>query len=193
MSLKITSTHNCMILDACCVMNLYASGKMEGIISSITESVAVTVYVMDVEALTVYEKSKSMSPDKKELIDLQPFLDEGCLFLADLDSNEEKLAFIQFAALRLDDGEAMTLAIASSRNWAVATDDRAAQRIIKIQHKHIQTISTPEIIRHWNETTNPEAEILRQAIINIEQRANYLLGKRHPLFEWWQSSKKTRN
>ena len=186
---RITTKHDCIILDACCVMNLYASRKMGEIISAIAETVAVAVYVMKVEALTVYQESKRAAPDDKEQIDLQPFIDNEVLIAAALESDAENAAFLEFATQRLDDGEAATMAIAVNRNWAVATDDRAARRISQNQYEHIQLVSTPELMRHWQDIKKPDPHILRHALLNTENRANYLVGRRHPLYEWWQSCK----
>ena len=190
MDANITTQHECVILDACCVMNLYASGQMANIISSIAETMAVAVYVMKVEALTVYAVSKKSTLDEKELIDLQPLINKGLLITVEIESNEDKLAFIEFAEQGMDDGEAITMAIAVNRNWAIATDDRIAKRIFNAEYNN-QIISTPEIIKHWQENGKPSTDILRQAIINIEKRANYLLGSRHPLCEWWQLCKES--
>ena len=187
MASHITTKHDCIILDACCIMNLYASGKMEEIISSIIETIAVAVYVMKVEALTVYKESKYASPDDREIIDLQPLIDNGLLFVADIESDEEMLAFIEFTSKRMDDGEAATMSIAKNRNWAVATDDRSAQRIFHGENNQTQLISTPEFIKHWQANMKPEPNVLRHTLLRIENRANYLVGRRHFLYQWWQS------
>lgn len=176
MGSHITSRHDCIILDACCVMNLYASRRMAGIVSSIRETVAVAVYVMDFEALSVYSSSKSASPQEREPIDLQPLIDDGLLIPADLETEAEDVAFIDFTSQRLDDSEAATMAIAVNRNWAVATDDRVARRICGQQHQNIQLISTPELVRHWVETKEPDERVVGRAILDIESRANYLVG-----------------
>lgn len=189
MGANITSKHSCIILDACCVMNLYASGKMEEILTSVAEMITVAVYVVNVEALTVYAESKKTASGRKEIIDLQPFIEKGVLVIVDFESDEEKSAFVEFTAQRLDDGEATTMAIAVNRNWAVATDDRRAKRIIQTQYNSIQVVSTPEIIKHWQESERPETDILRKTIMDIERKANFLLGNRHPHYTWWESCK----
>jgi len=135
-------------------------------------------------------ESKSVSPDERESIDLQPFIDKGLLITADLEFDEEREALVEFTAQRLDDGEAATMAIATHRNWAVATDDRAARRVLNNQHQQIQIISTPEIMKHWQDNGKPEADAFQQAIVAVEKRANYLPGRRDPLYEWWQSCKR---
>ena len=189
MSARSISNHAAIILDACCVMNLYASQKMVDILLSISETVAVAAYVMDYEALSIYSVSKSDSSLQREKIDLHKLINDEVLIRTDLANEAEQQAFIDFAARRLDDGEAMTMAIAVNRDWAVATDDRAARRILAQRQKTIQLISTPELVQHWVETQKPDRETVRQALLNIEARANFLLGRRDPRYEWWWSLK----
>ncbi|MBE2222762.1 MAG: hypothetical protein IAF02_14550 [Anaerolineae bacterium] len=189
MNAKITPQHDCIILDACVVMNLYASGRIDEVLSSITESLAVAVYVMKYEALAIYKESKQSTPNAKEAIQLQPLIEKNLLSVADLETHAEKASFLSFSEHRLDDGEAATMAIACERNWAVATDDRLAIRIFNSQYEHLPIISTPEIMNHWHKHGQPESQVLCQALIDIESRANFLLGRHHPFYEWWQSCK----
>lgn len=188
MSIKITTNHDYIILDACIVMNLYASGQMENILTAISEMFAVAPYVVEIEALSIYANSKH-TPNKKERIQLQSFLDKGLLLAVDLESADERASFLAFSSQRLDDGEAITMAIAQHRHWAVATDDRRAIHIFNSQGNHIQILSTPELIKHWQERARPSPNVLYQTIIDIELKANYLVGKNHPLYQWWQSCK----
>lgn len=186
---SITAVHDHLILDACCVMNLYASRRMGEILTAIRETAVVARYVMEVEALTVYQTAKGESPHKREIINLQPLIDDGLLLTADLQSDAEKNSFAHFIMQRLDEGEAATMAIATHRNWAVATDDRAARRLCQRRCPENQLISTPELMKHWAETAQPEPTILSNALRDVENRANYLVGQRRPLYEWWEASK----
>jgi hypothetical protein len=81
------------------------------------------------------------------------------------------------------------MAIAVHHNWAIATDDRAARRLCQRHYPETQLISTPELMKHWAETARPEKSILSDALRDVESRANYLVGRRHPLYEWWEASK----
>ncbi len=189
MSVKITTHHDYIILDACVVMNLYASGQMEDILSAISETVTVAIYVVEIEALSIYKKSKSDVLNGKEPVQLHALFEKGLLIAVDLESEAEKAFFLSLSAQRLDDGEAITMAIAKHRNWAVATDDRRAIRIFNSQYSQIQIISTPELIKHWQESKKPESNVLYQTIVSIEEKANYLVGKNHTLYKWWQKCK----
>jgi predicted nucleic acid-binding protein len=163
---------------------------MADIIRSITERVVVTTYVQAEEVITVYEVSKQAAPLQKETINLDPFLERKLLITADLESEEEKMTFVRLVIDRLDDGEATTVAIAAHRHWAIATDDHRARRICREKFSGIHLISTPDLVRHWAQVAAPTADELSQALIDIEQRANYLVGTSHTLYQWWQSSKK---
>lgn len=186
MPVKITTNHDFLILDACVLMNLYASGWIEAILSAISETCTVAIYVAESEALSVYAKAKSDILGEKERVQLQPLFDKGLLRAVDLESEEERASFLLLSAQRLDDGEAITMAIAQHRRWAVATDDRRAIRIFNAHYGHIQIISTPELVKHWQEVRNPEPRVWQQAIVDIELKANYLVGRMHPLYNWWQ-------
>ncbi len=186
---QITSAHDAIILDACCVMNLYASNKMDEIVASISESVVVHVYVKDVEALTVYKVSKSESPTEKEPIILQPLIEAGLIIVVDFESAAEKISFVNLAANRLDDGEAATGAIALHRGWAIATDDRKCRSLFNKEAPHIELISTPQLIKHWADSITTSPQVVSNIIRNVEARANYLVGRRDHLYSWWQSQK----
>lgn len=63
-----------------------------------------------------------------DTVELDSFVNSKCLTVYGLSGNEEQSLYIDYAA-DLDDGEAMTLALAFSRGFTVATDDRKARRI----------------------------------------------------------------
>jgi hypothetical protein len=133
--------------------------------------------------------SKQTTPIEREMIDLEPLLESRLLTAVDLENDVEKMIFAQLVAERLDDGEAMTVAIAAHRKWAIATDDHRATKLCRENFKGIQLISTPELIDHWATAMNPTADELSQTLIAIEQRANFLIGRSHSLYEWWETVK----
>ncbi len=180
----ITPQYPALILDACCVMNLYASHQMAPILSAMRQRVTVAAYVRQREALTVYSAS---TPRRKEMILWQPLLEQQVLQAVDLETGKEKATFIRLAAQGLDDGEAITLALALCRGWAMATDDGAVQRLVRAQATPVAVISTPALLKHWVDVAQPPGALVRQTLQAIEQRANDVVGRRHPLFAWWQA------
>jgi hypothetical protein len=108
---KIVFSQDCIILDACCIINLYASGQMGDILKSISKSVVVAAYVRDEEALRIFCGQAGNGTEEYERIDLQPFIDCGLLRVVTPETEAENITFVNFAAT-LDDGEAITGAIA---------------------------------------------------------------------------------
>jgi predicted nucleic acid-binding protein len=181
-------SQECVILDACCIINLYASGQMGNILKSIPKSVTVAAYVHAKEVMRIHGGPNGDITQKYERIDLQPFINSGLLTIVSPETEAENLAFVNFATA-LDDGEAITGAIALHRNWSIATDDRKATSFFTQNMPHIQTISTPELIKYWVDTTHPPVEVLCTALQQVRTRARYEPDKRHKLYSWWQKYK----
>lgn len=68
-----------LILDASCLIALYASQKMSEVLQSIPRKITVAAYVFDKEALFVRTIPDENGIRGKVKIDLQPFVDAGLL------------------------------------------------------------------------------------------------------------------
>jgi predicted nucleic acid-binding protein len=185
MSIDEAFSHDCIILDACCIINLYASWQMRAILEIIPKSLSVATYVKDQEVLNIYSGPINNEEVSSELIELQPFIDDNLLVLADIETEEEQNTYINFAE-RLDDGEAITGAIALNRNWAIATDDLASVKLFQKSASHIALVSTLDLVKYWVDTDKPNENIIRETLLNIRVRGRYEPHRNHPLNEWWQ-------
>jgi hypothetical protein len=185
---NVVFSQDCIILDACCIINLYASGEMGDILKSISKSVAVAAYVRDEEALRIYSGLEGDETQKYEQIDLQPFIDCGLLIVVSPETEAENITFVNFAAI-LDDGEAVTGAIALHRNWSIGSDDRKAPSSFAQNTPHLQVITTPELLKYWVDATSQPFEVVSQALHKIRIRARYEPNLRHKLYLWWQKHK----
>jgi len=178
--------HDCIILDACCILNLYASGHMGDVLESIPKPLAVASYVLEEETLWIYDRPDDDVRQAKKQVDLQPFIAGGLLRVVLLESEAEETTFIDFAAVLGDDGEAITGAIALHRNWAFGTHDRKARSFFSSRETpQLELVSTPELIKYWADTVNPSPELVRNALKSVRVRALYEPGPRHPLSAWW--------
>lgn len=180
-------SHEYIILDACCIMNLYASRKMGEILETIPKSVAIAAYIHKEEALWIYGGPDDNVTQEKERIDLQPLIEKKLLTVVSPETEAEQNTFVAFATILGDDGESITGAIALHRNWAIATDDKKATRFFQREAPHLQIISTLELLKFWVDTVKPAPEIVSATLQVVQQRANYKPGDKHPLYEWWQS------
>lgn len=178
--------HEAVILDACCLINLYASGQLDDILTSISKPVFVAQYVWKNEALTVNGASALETALREEAIDLKLLIDGGLLKLADLETEEEEALFVSFAA-SLDDGEAITGAIAAARDWCLATDDKRARNVLVSQVPAVQLLSSPELVKQWADGTGADAETIRGVLHRIERHGHYTPPASHPLYLWWRN------
>jgi hypothetical protein len=171
LSTRIVFSHDCIILDACCAINLHMSGRMEEILKALPGDVALAIFVLDEEILRS---------------NLEPLIEQGLIRVVSPDSEAEENAFINFAA-ELDDGEAITGAIAMHRRWGIATDDRKARIVFARTNPRVQLLSTPELIKYWADTHKPSIEVIREVLRNIQTQARYKPPAAHALHAWWQS------
>jgi hypothetical protein len=176
-----------LILDACCLINLAASRQMEPILRCLPTNLYVAEYVFSDEALWFYDGPEEAFRSRQSPIQLKPLADAGLLNILTLDTEDEELAFVNFAA-SLDDGEAMTLALALHRGHGVATDERKAIRVIERTMPTVQVLTTPDLLSNWAHQTKPSASLLRTSLHNIEIRAKFEPSRDHALSTWWQQA-----
>lgn len=170
-----------IILDACCIINLYAGSVMQEVLESIPAPFFVDRYVREKEALKIKAETENEFID----IDLNPFIQGKILQEVSLTSEDEVNTFVNLA-VSLDDGEARCGAIAAHRNFVVATDEKVGIRIFSGLEPPISTISTLEILYNWSEERNIKPEKISKVLKNIEKRASYRPAPKHTYFAWWK-------
>jgi len=170
-----------LLLDACVAINLYATRRMEEIIRVLEEPVGVVDLVRS-EALHVRRGGTGDDADEREALDLGPLVDAGLLVM--VTATEAELdAFVAWTR-RLDDGEALTAAVAISRGWTVATDDRKAIRLLS---GHVPLRSTLDLVKVWADRVGVGDPVVAQALHDLRERGPYLPRRDHPLKAWWDA------
>ena len=174
-----------VIVDACCMINLYAAGELRRRLSLLGGRWYVPTVVM-VEALYVHIEQTDGTIEKSP-IELQPYVDDGTLLSCTVESAEELELYVDLATW-IGDGEAMALAlaIAKSRGWKLSTDDRKASRIA--DRLSVSVLTTPELIKRWADSATASCDELRDTLRLIEDRAKFLPATSHPLYSWWRDS-----
>lgn len=173
------------IVDACCLINLYASGSFLDILRAVEGGIYVPALVTE-ESLFVRKEDDQEQTETAlvpESIDLTNALAEGLLRKCEMENEVEAEHFVRFAAA-VDDGEAICLALAKCRNWTVATDDRKAIRLAKAES--ITTITTAEIVKLWVARCNATDEAAAEVVRRIERYARFSPRKGSPLQDWWK-------
>ncbi len=172
-----------LLNDASVLLNLLATGRFEAIATAITRQFAICT--------SVQAEVKSLrDPDTGEMVpvDIEPFFQSGVLLLLELEGEQEEALYVEQAAV-VDDGEAMSLAIASVRSLEVAIDDRKARRLAGEKFPELCLWTTPEILKLWAEQSECSSAILCATILRIEAAARYFPPQAHPLAVWWQAAK----
>ena len=172
-----------VVIDACCVINLAAADAFATWLPGLGLEWKVPQAVVD-EALFLRVQNDQGEPDR-EMIDLTPFIASGLLDVISPKGEAEIAAYVAYSR-NLDDGEAMALSLAVSRDWMLATDDRRARSLA--ESEEVSLVSTPEILKRWVDKDTPASQTLEEALLRIKQRARYLPGIRDPLFDWWMAN-----
>lgn len=165
------------LLDACAVINLYATGQIAEIVACVEGRVGIASTVLQ-ESLFVVGRDETA---ERERIDLSGLLDSGAVDVHSPQTNDDLSTFLDLA-IDLDDGEAMTLALARHRDAVVVTDDRKA---IRLAADLVTTIPSLEIVRNWFTVRGISPGQQRDALVAIQTRASYAPGRNHPYRDWW--------
>ena len=175
-----------LLLDACCLLNLYATGYLREIASSLPVEFGVADYVATIEMLFIRKPGETGEEEPLEPVDIQPFINDDVLQVFHLEHSDEKTKFLDLA-VAMDDGEAETGAIAFHRGFAVASDDRKARNVLGMVAPSVRLVSTLELLKEWSVASGISDSKLQKAFHMMETRASFIPGKRDSLFSWWKS------
>ena len=175
-----------LLLDANCLLNLYATDRLREITVALSYQFWIADYVVEHEAFYIWRPSLTENRDVQEPVDLTPLLEEDQIQLMSLESPEEEATYVNLAAY-LDDGEAITGALALHRDCSIATDDRKARRILSKYAPSVGLVSTLELLKRWAEERQVPMDELGVAMAKMRSGASYVPGTRDPLCEWWRS------
>ena len=172
-----------LLLDASCLLNLYATDRLTEIAAALPWQLAVVDYVMEQEVLYVITNGAEGDQEERFPVDLSPLVDAGLLLVLRLETPTEEASFVELAAI-LDDGEAVTGAIAFNRGHLVAIDDRKARGVLSEKAFSRGLVSTLEILHQW--CVSVPVEEVAQALRAMRRRARYVPSQQDPLYAWWR-------
>lgn len=174
-----------IILDACVLINLLASEEAEDILRSTGKECRICVVV---ENESFYLRPDDPQEDSFESVKLDSLIKSGVLSLCDVEGAQEATLYVDYAS-QLGDGEAMSLAIAESRGYILATDDRKARRIfLESVGDSGRLTSTSELVRNWADSQSVPPAKLKSVLLSIQHRANFFPPRKDPNFTWWNNA-----
>ncbi len=171
------------VIDACSLIDLLASGEAEAILRSVGFTWFLPSAVQnEVRYCRQYDPA---NPGKVVSVpaDLTGLISTGLLTICSPQDQAETNRFTQYATVFRSDGESMCLAIAETRGWSLATDDRKAIRIAK--QAGIPVVSSPELVKAWSASAQIQPAALRQVLKDIQFLAHFKPNAAMPESKWW--------
>lgn len=171
------------LLDACSVINLDASRRAAAILTHGGPYAVSDVVSQE----SLYIRRGGGGDDAREAIriDLASLVTQQLLTIITTSDDSELSTFIDLAQ-ELDDGEAMTAAIAIHRRLTVVTDDKKAIRVLKTAG--VTVTSSLHLVQAWADTNRVGPAELRRVLTDIRERGSYLPHRGHPLHAWWSGA-----
>jgi hypothetical protein len=171
------------IWDACGLLNLVATARPAEILRALPALSHVVDRVLAQEVRYLRPLPEEDPEQRLVAVDLSPLLEPSLLREVTLSSNEEStyLAFVE----EIDDGEALTCAVAQHRGFAVVTDDRAAIRLAGSVSPSLPIISTPEWVREWASATSASPQEITDVVRRISVCGKWIPRRLHPDHAWW--------
>lgn len=173
-----------LLLNDCSVLlNLLAADCPAEVAADLRWQLAICPSVRD-----EVKKLRNITTGDMVPVDIASLIASGLLQVLELVGDEEQVLYVEQATV-VDDGEAMSIAIAVSRGLELAIDDKQATNHVLRAFPKMKLWTTPEILKHWMDTALISTERSREVIRLIEARARYFPPKLHPLAAWWHAAK----
>lgn len=173
------------IWDGCGLLNLAATTRAGEILTALDCPCLVVAEVLAQEVLYLRPLPEEDPHGSLVPIDLSELFEAGLLQQIRLTASEQEL-FVEYAR-HVDDGEAGTAAAAVARGLRVATDDRAAIRLLRGLQVPPPVVTTPEWLKHWADTVPVDAAALGSVLRRVELCSRYHPGRKYPLHDWWSA------
>jgi predicted nucleic acid-binding protein len=174
---------NILLNDCSVLLNLLASDYLSSIAEATGWQFAICPAVRN-------EAKRLRDSETGEMIEVEitPLVASGLLQVLEISGEDEETLYVEQAAT-VDDGEAMSIAIAASRRLELAIDDKRATNHTRRTFPELRLWTTPEILKRWWDTGSVQTEVLSRVICRIESMARYFPPRSHPLSDWWEKAK----
>lgn len=169
-----------MLLDTCVLLNLLATGEIESILRALTKRWLVCAAV---EKESLYLRTEDPN-NLLQPVSLAPLISAALLEICDIETPNEAQLYVNYSA-RLDDGEAMSVALAVARGYHLATDERKARRIFTESAAALHLSSTSQILKEWTEIEKISRERAKSVLLAIVQKARFMPSASDENLQWW--------
>jgi len=174
-----------LLLDASCVISLYASSQMEPILRAYPAQIGVVDVVRTGEILDVWDGPDENVRQHKSTVNLLSFIAAGVLVEAPFENIDVKMV-LNLAAHGLNNGECATMAVAYRLGWGLGIDNVSAWRRIAALLPQVSLASTSQLLKHWADTQHITLKDVCTALQSMRRRGGYRFQKHDPLGDWLQ-------
>lgn len=179
------------ILDACSAISLSATNRIESILRCMNCDIYIAEHVKRREVKFLFNPVTQLYDIP---IDLEPMHTLGLMQTTTWTPGQEALDVLNFAAYMSKGkpsknmGEAISGAIALSRDWTMVTDDVDATKFFNEPSHRLSLLTTMDLIRYWEVSNKIPALEVGEALRSIRNNARYgPPPKNHHLLSWWLS------
>jgi DNA-binding phage protein len=170
-------------IDACCLLDLLASGDVEAVLRASGFSWQLPSAVRgEVQYVRQHDPTQS-GKLVKVAADLSGLIASGLLTVGHPRDQQELDRFTHYATLFRSDGESMCLALAEQRGWVVATDDRRAVQVAR--QAGLTVVSCPQLLKAWADAATPDQATLLRVLQDIQVLAQFKPNPSMPEYQWW--------
>lgn len=182
-------TARILVVDACCLLNLLATGRELELAVALDATFLVTPQA---HGETRYlcgppDPDVDGQPPTQIPVELSPLMQAQRLEVHAL-SEADAEAFIACAS-HLRDADASSVALAATRHVPLASDDGKVKKIARRLYPEMEVISTLQIIREAVEHVGIVGEPLKQLLQDLCTRGNFSPPRRDPARAWFEALK----
>jgi predicted nucleic acid-binding protein len=181
--LKPAMDKKLVVIDACCMLNLLATGREVDIVRSLS------LLLLETPQVSREPVSLSTAPDedgvrRKEPTSTAALRAVGFLETRALSTEALLDAFVACAA-RIKDTDASCIALAGVLKIPLITDDRKERKVATDIFPSIELVSTLDLVHDAASSLQWNADELVEVASNLRWRGNFAPPKRDPRGEWY--------
>lgn len=174
-----------VVIDACCTLNLLATGRDVAIVQALELRMFDTPQVSG-EAMYLWTAPDADGERIKESTSTATLREGGYLETHSLDSDALVDAFVIAAGL-INDADASCIALAGVLGLPLISDDRKERRIARDMFPNIELISTLELLQHASQRLSWSSAELAAVALNLRWRGNFAPPRQDPLGGWYSA------
>jgi predicted nucleic acid-binding protein len=172
-----------VVIDACCTLNLLATGREVAIVRGLELRMFDTPQVSR-EAMYLWTHPDNDGERTKESTSSAALREGGYLETRALDTDALVDAFVN-AAGRIKDTDASCIALAGVLGLPLVSDDRKERRIAREIFPAVELVSTLDLLHQASLRLEWSAKELMEVAHNLRWRGNFAVPKQDPLGPWY--------